>query len=239
MLSILVNATNTVQMVGSLRSGTMAENENEGHDGATIAQIATFTSAYAERPNVVLLHAGTNDLNLPSDPSTAPQRLDSLVGQLLGAMPDAVIVVARIIPSTNAGTSSLIPLFNNAITDLMATRVQNGQHIVMVDMPSGVTTADLSDGLHPNDEGYNKMAIKWAIALTATNDLGWIGNPVSASGGSLVTCAHDPTWIPQGEVANGAELGADMWLTVSCANNSVYNKPRSPPIPHPISYYRI
>ncbi|CAG8321699.1 unnamed protein product [Penicillium salamii] len=219
--TILVNANNRVQMVGSLRSGTMAQNENEGHNGATIAQIATYTSAYDRRPNVVLLHAGTNDLNTPLEPSTAPQRLDSLVGQLVTALPDAIIIVARIVPSTNAGTSTMIPQFDYAITDLMATRVQNGQHIVMVDMPSGVTTADLSDGLHPNDEGYNKMAIKWAIALTAANDRGWIREPVPGQGGGLTTCPHDPIWIPQGEIANGAGLGPDLFLTVWCTSNPI------------------
>jgi lysophospholipase L1-like esterase len=219
LLALLTGATNKVQMVGSLRSGTMADNYNEGHDGATIAQIATYTSAYNKRPNVVLVHAGTNDLNQPSSPDTAPQRLDSLVGQLLAALPDATIIVARIIPSTNAATAALIPTFNNAITDLMATRVQQGQHVIMVDMPSAVTTGDLYDGLHPNDEGYNKMAIKWAIALTGANDMGWISDPVSGTGGaSPVTCDHDPTWIPQGEIANGAGLGADLWLTVACVD---------------------
>ena len=104
----------------------MADNYNEGHNGATIAQIATFRSAYNEQPNIVLLHAGANDLNLPSDPANAPQRLDTLVGQLLAACPDATIIVSRIIPSSNSGAAALIPGFNNAITNLMATRVQKG-----------------------------------------------------------------------------------------------------------------
>ncbi len=166
----------------------------------------------------MLLHAGTNDLNLPSDPDTAPQRLDSLVGQLFAACPDATIIVARIIPSTNASTATLIPTFNNAITDLMASRVQQGQHVIMVDMPSAVTNADFFNGQHPNDEGYNKMGIKWAIALTAANDMGWISGPVPGVGSGLIACTHDPTWIPQGEIANGAGLGTDLWLMASCAS---------------------
>jgi lysophospholipase L1-like esterase len=204
-------------MIGSVQAGTMADNFNEGHSGAVISQIATYTSAYTQRPNVVLLHAGTNDLNLPSDPANAPQRLDALVGQLLAACPDATIIVARIIPSTNAGTSTLIPQFNNAITDLMSTRAQQGQHVIMADMPSAVSTANLADGLHPNDDGYNRMAIKWAIALTAVDSLGWIKDPVQGSGSTHVTCSHDPTWISQDQIANGAGLGANLWLTASCA----------------------
>jgi lysophospholipase L1-like esterase len=215
-MNILVNASNTAQMIGSVRSGTMVDNYNEGHSGAIISEIVTFTSAYSQRPNVILLHAGTNDLNRPSEPATAPQRLDALVGQLLDACPDATVIVARIIPSTNSVTSTLIPQFNNAITDLMATRAQNGQHVLIVDMPSGVTTSDLADGLHPTDAGYTKMAIKWAIALTAADSLGWIKDPIPASGSPLHTCSHDPTWISQGQIASGAGLGSNLWTNSAC-----------------------
>jgi lysophospholipase L1-like esterase len=211
-----------VQYIGSVAAGTMANNLNEGHSGATIAQIATFTSVYTQRPNVVLLHAGTNDLNIPSDPATAPQRLDALVAQLLAACPDATIIVARIIPSSNPGPAALLVAFNDAITNLMATRVQAGQHVMIVDIPSAVTTSDLADGLHPNDGGYNKMALKWAIALTAVNSLGWIKDPVPATGTVLSTCSHDPTWISQGQIANGAGLGSNIWLTVDCASKYVF-----------------
>ncbi|RDL35318.1 SGNH hydrolase [Venustampulla echinocandica] len=221
LLSILTGAKNTVQMIGSVRAGTMANNFNEGHNGATISQLATYTSAYGQRPNIILLHAGTNDLNLPSEPASAPQRLDSLVGQLVSACPDATIIVARIIPSTNGGLAALLPQFNNAITGLMAQRVRQGQQVMVVDMPSGVTTGDLADGLHPNDEGYNKMAIKWASALTAADSIGWIKDPVQGSGNPLATCNHDPVWLPQGQIANGAGLGSNLWLTVSCASNPI------------------
>lgn len=65
---ILTSRGNTLSMIGSQSSGTMPQPQNEGHDGATISQIASYTSAYHERPNVILLHAGTNDMNQPSDP---------------------------------------------------------------------------------------------------------------------------------------------------------------------------
>ncbi|KAF5667841.1 FG-GAP repeat domain-containing protein [Fusarium denticulatum] len=52
------------------------------------------------------------------------------------------------------------------------------------------------------------MAIKWAIALTAADHLGWIRAPVAGEGGgpNRDTCKHDPTWLPQGQIATGAGL---------------------------------
>ncbi|KAI3393725.1 hypothetical protein diail_3771 [Diaporthe ilicicola] len=217
--TLLTSAGNTVDMVGSVRSGDMADNDNEGHSGFTISEIAARNSAYRQRPNVVLLHAGTNDMGQTSGWDTAPERLDSLVEALIGALPDATIVVARIVPAASSATMSRIRVYNNAITKLMSARFRDGQHVMMVDMPSGVRTSDLGDGLHPSDQGYEKMAIKWAIALTAADSLGWIKAPVDGEGPVRDTCPRDPTWLPQGEIANGAGLGANLFVKSACFTN--------------------
>jgi hypothetical protein len=45
----------TVEFIGSVQSGNMTDNYNEGHPGAEIAQIASFaTNTLSERPNVSL-----------------------------------------------------------------------------------------------------------------------------------------------------------------------------------------
>ncbi|PNP80956.1 hypothetical protein FNYG_05771 [Fusarium nygamai] len=94
---LLVRAGNTVDMIGSARSGSMDDNDNEGHSGYAISQIAEYNSAYKQRPNVVLVHAGTTDMGQAGS-DTAPERLHSPVGALIAALPDATIIVARIIP---------------------------------------------------------------------------------------------------------------------------------------------
>jgi hypothetical protein len=51
----LLQTGNTLDFIGSLKSGTMVDNDNEGHIGATIAQIAqsaTNSLALPARPNV-------------------------------------------------------------------------------------------------------------------------------------------------------------------------------------------
>lgn len=164
-------------MIGSVKAGTMEDNDNEGHSGLKILEIAGFDSAYKERPNVVLLHAGTNDMGKASDANGAPQRLDDLVGTLVKTLPDASILVARIIPAASSDTMSRIEAYNEAITTLMTTRAKRGEHVLVVDMPSSVSTSDLSDGLHPNDQGYQNMANKWVIGLTEAVSRGWIKAP--------------------------------------------------------------
>jgi hypothetical protein len=87
---------------------------------------------------------------------------------------------------------------------------------MIVNMPSGVSTSNLVGGLHLNNKGYKRMALKWAIAITAVNSLGWIKDPVGGSGSSNVACAHNLVWISQGQIANGGGLGANLWLTAWC-----------------------
>jgi hypothetical protein len=149
----------------------------------------------------------------------APGRLDNLVGTLVAALPDATVIVARIIPAASSGTLSRIQVYNNAITKLMARRALRGEKVTIVDMPSGVQTKDLTDGLHPTDQGYQNMAIKWSIAITAADSIGWIKDPVSGEiPGQLPRdyCAHDPVWLAQDEIASGGGLGANVWLRGTC-----------------------
>ena len=135
LVAILQGAGNTVQMVGTRRTGDMQNPEHEGYPTEVISQIATHTSAYSQRPNVILLHVGTNDVNQDLNLATAAQRVDSLVQQLLTACPDATIIVARIIPSAfkNVGT------FNRQLSELMDVRAIRGQHVMLVDMASETT----------------------------------------------------------------------------------------------------
>ncbi|CAG8973853.1 hypothetical protein HYALB_00005599 [Hymenoscyphus albidus] len=190
-------------MIGSLRAGTMQDNSHEGHSGAVIDEIAAFTSAYRERPNVILVHAGTNDINQGLNLESAPLRVDALVEKLLTACPDATIIVARIIPSGRIATAGLVPPFNTAVAALMSTRIQKGQHIVIADLFSAVQAADLPDKTHPNDFGYNKMAVSWGNAKSSADSMGWIRDPL----------------VDQGQIATGFGLGSNIWLSESCSLN--------------------
>ncbi|KAF2167986.1 carbohydrate esterase family 3 protein [Zasmidium cellare ATCC 36951] len=173
-----------LRQIGFMRSGTMANNQNDGFPGWTISEIALaakLTLSLAQCPNVILLHAGTNDMNNdpPRQPyNTAPERLGDLLDELLSVVPETTIIVAQIIQSSNAGTKDRIPVFNDAVPDVVAQRTDKGAKVQLVDLSSiGVDGVDLVDGLHPNDTGYNLMANFWLEGLQQASDKGWITSP--------------------------------------------------------------
>ncbi|KAJ9353600.1 CAZyme family CE3 [Paecilomyces variotii] len=173
---------NRVNMIGSVSSGTMCDNQNEGHNGAVISEIATYANySLPMRPNVVLVHAGTNDMNQPDDPDSAPARLGSLIDQIVAACPDAAVLVAKIIPAANPTTMARINTYNKAVPGVVAKRARAGKTVMVVDFSHALTTKELVDGLHPTDEGYRKMGNVWYRGIQKAGLKGWIKPPVEGT----------------------------------------------------------
>jgi lysophospholipase L1-like esterase len=126
------------------------------------AQITTY------KPHIVLLMIGTNDVN--TGETDIPTRLGMLMDTILNADPSLLLVVAQIVPQRKAIPDTMnmrVQAYNAAIPGLVKTRADAGKHVATVDM-FGAFTADanysttlLSDGLHPNDAGYQVMANTW------------------------------------------------------------------------------
>jgi lysophospholipase L1-like esterase len=175
----------SLDFVGSGRNGTMSDPDNEGHSGWRIDQIAGIADSVLtqHRPNVVTLEIGTNDLNQNYQVPTAPARLRSLVDQITADAPDATLLLASVIISTNSTEESNRPAFNQQIQSIAQAEQAAGKHVRFVDM-SALTPADLADELHPNDGGYQKMADAFNAGVQAADAAGWIKAPV-ATGGSI------------------------------------------------------
>jgi lysophospholipase L1-like esterase len=148
-------------------SGVPFPANNEGHPGWTIAQItaiATSSNALKDSPQIVLLHIGTNDL--PNSLTGASDRLAQLVDQIVAALPNALLVVAQIIPLP--WTESSVVTYNAAIPAVVQQRANQGKHVILVDMNTGFPTTNgyASDDIHPNDGvGYPWMGDKWYGAI--------------------------------------------------------------------------
>lgn len=204
-----------VTYVGSQTSGDMANGQNEGHPGAVISQIADYaTQSTSRRPNVVLLMAGTNDMNNPTDPSTAPSRLDSLITQIIAACPDAAVIVAKLTPNSNPSANARTLTFNDALPAIIQRHQDAGHHVLVADIYSALSLADLGDGLHPSDGGYTKMAAAWHSAIVSAAGNGWINKPVEVPGGDggdgvgHGVCTANLYWDPvHGQVASGVGSG--------------------------------
>ncbi|WP_185297746.1 phosphatidylinositol-specific phospholipase C domain-containing protein [Streptomyces finlayi] len=203
----MLNGTaKTVDFVGSRQLGSLQDRDHQGQSGRRIDEIAQNAACDvpSRRPNVVTLHAGTNDMNQEHDLTDAPARMGALIDQILRAAPETTVLVASVIPASKAGLQPRIDAFNQALTPLVQERSAAGEHVALVDM-SAVTTADLPDGVHPNDAGYAKMARAYFRGIRQAEQAGWIQPAVQ---GTNVFCPPVATDGDQDE--DGTALG-DGW----------------------------
>ena len=173
LFKLIVAANQNVTFVGSLSNGpstvsgkTFPKN-HEGHDGNTVTGITGYvppSKAFTTTPHIVLLHIGTNDMTSNADPTTTANQLDTLVTDLVAAVPNALIVVAKIVPLgyTNANYNSYIA----KIPGIVTAHANKNQNVVLVDM-STLPTSDIrgSGNVHPTDQGYADMANLWYGAI--------------------------------------------------------------------------
>ncbi|MFI9201842.1 GDSL-type esterase/lipase family protein, partial [Streptomyces sp. NPDC053048] len=167
--------TDRLDFVGSRRDGRMADPDHEGHWGWKIGGLSANVDQWlpAAKPNVVLLHIGTNDMNENQQVDEAPRRLGELIDKITSIAPGVTVLVSSLVPSSDAGTQKRIERFNAAVPRLVSEQQGKGRHVGYVDM-SEVTTRDLNDDLHPKDSGYVKMADAFSNAVARAAADGWI-----------------------------------------------------------------
>lgn len=140
-------------------AGQAFPRNHEGIDGERVEQIADRVPSPAlnDMPHIILVHAGTNDLTGNNQDVSA--HMASLLDELIAEAPDALIVVARVIPIFYMldGVNS----YNDSVEALAEERASAGAHIIVVDQSEGFPQADLGDAVHPNQNGYERMAQKW------------------------------------------------------------------------------
>ncbi|MEU3466112.1 ricin-type beta-trefoil lectin domain protein [Streptomyces sp. NPDC006733] len=208
--SQLASEGHPVDLVGSGRNGTMADPDNEGHSGWRIDQIAGIADSVLARyrPNVVTLEIGTNDLDRNYQVPTAPDRLKALIDQITRDAPDATVLVGTVIVSTSATEETYRPAFNAQLPGIVQSEQSAGKHVRLVDM-SALTPADLSDALHPNDNGFGKMAAGFNAGVQAADAAGWIEPPLSVGGPVRSGVAGKCLDVNGGSSANGTI--AQIW----------------------------
>lgn len=158
----------------------MLDNEHEGYPGALIDGIREASSFGINAvPNIALLHAGTNDMYWDIDVANAPARLKNLIDMILESSPSAAVFVCQITPTANSTAQEQIDKFNAAIPDIVSSYVEAGKRLTLVNMNKALTTSDLSDGVHPNDNGYVKMAKAYYSAIESADSKGWITEPIA------------------------------------------------------------
>jgi lysophospholipase L1-like esterase len=171
--TLLTGAGISFDFVGSLNdtAGTLPDHDHEGHNGYTTvalnAEIATWMAA--NPPNVILLMAGTNDVNdqTPSAMSyAAPGNLAALLAHIAAIDPTVLTLVSPVPPRTDyAPAIANTPNYNAALPAIIGLRRAAGQKVVLTTASSQLTTSDLEDGVHPSTPGYAKFAVGWYRAI--------------------------------------------------------------------------
>jgi lysophospholipase L1-like esterase len=141
---------------------------NGGYSGFTIAGITadgTFNKAFTTTPDIVLLHIGTNDIG-GGGPQGMRDRLSMLIDKIVMRAPNALVVVAQIIPLQTA-TNQTLDTFNSLIPALVQMKADQGKHVVIVDMHTGFMVNMLGDGVHPNQTGYALMGDRWYSVISS------------------------------------------------------------------------
>jgi lysophospholipase L1-like esterase len=135
------------------------------------------TSFMTNKPDVVLMHFGTNDVWNAISTDNIINAYSAVVDALRAANPKVIVLVAQIIPMnvtsstcsgcTCAGCATAVPALNTRIASWAPTKSTAMSPIIVVDQYTGFdATADTRDGVHPNTSGSTKMATKWKAALT-------------------------------------------------------------------------
>ncbi|PSN62079.1 SGNH hydrolase [Corynespora cassiicola Philippines] len=166
------NIKNT-DFVGSNKApdcGFPYDGENEGHAGAKAADYAADGRLVgwlnAAKPDIIVMHLGTNDVLAPKTPAETIAAYDVLINQMRASKPSMKIIVSQLIPldpkKFNAKQVQGIVDLNKAIVDWAPKRSSRQSPIIVVDNFTGFNTAtDTIDGEHPNDAGNQKLASKF------------------------------------------------------------------------------
>lgn len=192
-----------VEFVGSQFNvpESLGNKAHEGHPGWRIRRIARSVNKWldASQPDLVLLMIGTNDTR-KSSLKTMINELSALIDQITAHSPNTRLLVASIPPVHPAARPMLQGLrtiyFNTAIPSIVNSKVAQGKKVDFVDMRSltvsdltASLSLDLDKGLHPNAQGYRKIANFWHDAILRVTS----NRPISSSSAcyQIPTIDHD------------------------------------------------
>jgi lysophospholipase L1-like esterase len=152
---------------------------NLGVSGSLALQAVTqqLPGAIAQKPNLVSVWLGVNDLNATIEPASFAESLGKVVDGLaqktsatifVGNVPDLRAVPAY----ADVDKTRLLAGIQGYNDVIAAIAARNAGRVVVVDLFTGsaafVSAATVSqDGFHPSDEGYQLIADRFAGAMRA------------------------------------------------------------------------
>ena len=160
------------------------DKDHEGHRGwradQLLAGLPSWLATYT--PDIVLVHAGTNDMFMGNSVSGTVEELKKIIDALRSDNPDVSILLAKIIGTTAPENTRIVEL-NSYIDGIAAAKNTSRSRVLVVDQYTGFhPSTDTYDGKHPNADGEEKMAQKWFDALMTIMD---VTPPITPGGTGL------------------------------------------------------
>ncbi|KAI0977584.1 carbohydrate esterase family 3 protein [Xylaria arbuscula] len=177
---------NSVNFVGSQRVGAFIDNDLEAYPGNRIDQIHEHSTHIvpSTKPNVFVLHVGSNDCLQKYDTANAGKRMRDLINYLLSESPQATIIMSTLLTNTVRDKEPCILDINLQIRKLASALQREGRRVVMAEMhceqglPDRPVPDDISpDGTHPFDHGYDLMADIFFSAFLDADRRGFLKAP--------------------------------------------------------------
>lgn len=142
------------------------DQDHAGRSGWKAQRIANSIKNWSatHRPDVILLHIGTNDIRQGETNASTETDIRTIITQARKARPRVTVLLAQLIPMT--GFTSQVNDLNQRIANVASSMTTASSKIVLVDQNTGYSsTTDNYDGIHPNEGGYTKMADRWYAGL--------------------------------------------------------------------------
>lgn len=153
---------------GSQADGNFPDPNHEGHSGwqadtdgtdDILGQVYNWLTV--NPADIVLLHIGTNDVSYYGEDAN---EVSDILDEIDRFSTDIKVVLALIINRNPYCPRTA--QYNIDLNNMAQSRIAAGDDITIVDMESALDyDTDLIDTVHPNDDGYAKMAGVWFAAL--------------------------------------------------------------------------
>jgi len=143
---------------------------HEGYGGKNAEFLAGILDAKlaAAPADILMIQAGHNHFaeEKPIPGILAATR--AMVATARARNPNGVVVIAQVIPAGKLPKYAYIPELNLALAALVKELDRPAQRVLTVDLAAGFDVAadTISDRVHPNERGAEKIAQRWAELLT-------------------------------------------------------------------------
>ena len=144
------------------------DTDHEGHWGWLADEVLAKIDGWAAsaKPDIVLLHLGTNDIGSGQDVGETVEEVAQIIERLRKRNSGVHVLLAAIIPLAYDGATEPIRRFNANLAVLAQKLNSTTSRVLLVDQFEGFDAErDTYDGVHPNETGNQKMAAKWFAGL--------------------------------------------------------------------------